>query len=235
MKKIIVFFLLLSVCFNLSAQKHIPDFLEEPGCVVKIKKQAVITDFSLAFPMHFGWSVLTGTDASFPGMNIGKSFNYALDICSFNFFFGKNYNNNFGVSFMMDFVDFCFADGYTTISRVYDTYVLGPVYGTDGKKSKFHGSYIGIPLRYSYEIGDINVYASFTAELLLDGYDKVKSPDFRTYITPCFNQFRGVIEAGISYHHIGMFVNYSTTPLFTSAFPAGHNIKPLTFGIILGL
>lgn len=235
MKKIIVFFLLLSVCFNLSAQNHIPDFLDEPGRVLKINKKAVITDFSLAFPMHFGWSVLTGTDASFPGMNIGKSFDYALDICSFSFYFGNGYNNTFGISFMMDFVDFCFADGYTTIERIYDTYVPGPVFGTDGKKSKFHGSYIGIPLRYSYDIGDFDVYASFTAELLLDGYNKVKSPEYRTYITPCFNQFRGVIEAGISYHHIGMFVNYSATPLFSSAFPLGHNIKPLTFGIILGL
>lgn len=234
MKKIVVLMLTALVCCGLYAQDA-PEFLTEPGQFAKNEGPVVTSRFKLAFPMYFGWTTMVGLPGGFPEMRTGKSFDYSLDLCSYNLYFGAARHHKLSLAARMDFMNFGFEDAYRTIYRIGDTYVTGITTGTNGRSSMLHANYMGVPLTYSFRAHHMEMYAGISAEFLLSGYALCRDPKIKTFYNSCFNKFRSALEVGVSYWHLGMFMKYSLTPLFSGNFPEGGDARTLTFGILLGL
>ncbi|MCR4859708.1 MAG: PorT family protein [Bacteroidales bacterium] len=201
-------------------------------------------NLNIAFPMYFGTSVLTnvnykndwavtGNLSGFLETNISKNFVYGLDLASIHF---KSVDGPLDVSLGLrgTFMDFTFADSNYTLVSVDRTFMPSIIADSsyDGKKSKIHATYLGIPLRVALKFGRAKVYAGASAELLLNGYTKYKHPKFSQQIKSAFNPFRASVEAGFAYGGIGLFVNYSLTPLFPESL---SDTRTVSFGLLLGL
>ena len=225
----------LVICCSAYAQDGIQDFIIDPGQFAKSDGPQVSTKFKLAFPMYFGWTTMVGLPKGFPEMRAGKSFDYSLDLFSYNLYFGAARHHKLSLAARMDFMNFGFEDAYKTVYRVGDTYVIGPATGTNGRSSMLHANYMGVPLSYSFRAHHMEMYAGISAEFLLSGYALCRDPKIKTFYNSCFNKFRSAVEVGVSYWHLGMFLKYSLTPLFSGNFPEGGDARTLTFGILLGL
>ena len=205
------------------------------------------TDLGFAFPMYFGASTLAGeaykgewavAEKMIPGfqeMQIPKSFVYGLDMVSLNFGMDEA-PLKVSLSLRWTFMDFTFknpANTFREVNHTYIPYAIGlETASYDGKKSKIHANYLGVPLRIKYKIGDGFVYAGASAELLISGYTKYKKPKVRTTNSGIFSPFRATLEAGFGYEGLGFFVLYGLTPLF----PAGlSDARTLSFGLVLGI
>ena len=234
MRKIVVLILAAIVSCGLYAQ-NAPDFLTEPGQFAKKEGPVVTSRFKVAFPMYFGWTTMIGLPNGFPDMRPGKSFDYSLALCSYNLYFGAARHHKLSLAARMDFMNFGFEDGFQTVCRAGDGYLLCPTVGSNGRSSMLHANYMGVPVTYSFRAHHMEVYAGISAEFLLSGYAMYRDPKVKTFYNSCFNQFRSVVEVGVSYWHLGMFLKYSLTPLFSGNFPQGGDARTLTFGILLGL
>lgn len=244
MKKIILAIAVLAMsAFAASAQDREIDLQnwDEFNKVDLTKgKTRVESNLTFAFPMYFGWTAMTninykgdwaGTANGFMNFNLGKSFVYGLQVAGVDVRYGAL---GFSMGLRFTFMDFTFQDSRTTLAPVGGTYfptpILDPSY--DGRKSKIHASYFGVPARLSLNVGKFTVYAGASAEFLINGYSKYKRPKNRTQMKPAFNQFRATVEGGASYGNIGVFVIYGLTPLFPQDL---SDARTLTFGILLGL
>ena len=193
----------------------------------------VETELNLAFPMYFGVSALTNVTGTFD-TQVPKNFVYGLQLADMRI----RYNAlDVSLGLRWTFMDFTFANSDYSILKVgeaftpYSIKTLAPDY--DGKKSKIHASYFGVPLRVGLNFGKAKVYAGASAELLTGGYTKFKRPKTREKMEGMFNPFRATIEGGFSYGSLGVFVMYGLTPLFSDKMYAQANT--ITFGLLLGL
>lgn len=197
------------------------------------------TDLELFSPMYFGVSVLTNVNNYMLNgtrfdLQTPKNFVYGLQLADLHL----RYNVlDMSLGLRWTFMDFTFSDPAYTIRQVGNTYTPYPINleakNYDGKKSKFHASYFGFPLRVGLKFGRTKVYAGASAEFLTEGYTKYKRPKYREQIKGAFNPFRATVEGGFSYGNLGVFVMYGLTPLFSDAMYVQANT--LTFGLILGL
>ena len=212
-------------------------------------KTHVETDLSFAFPMYFGWSALTninykgewqaahmltnGLAGDFLDMNLGRSFTYGLTLLDVNIRYGA-----LGISagLRWSFMDFVFENNNVTIRPEGNSYVpvapslIDPNY--NGKKSKLHANYFGIPVRVSANFGKATIYGGASVEYLINGFAKYKQPVSKMQMSSLFNRFRATVEGGFSYGNLGVFVQYGLTPLFRQNL---SDARTLTFGILLGL
>lgn len=196
------------------------------------------TDLELFSPMYFGVSVLTNVDDYLLNgtrfdLRTPKNFVYGLQLADMHI----RYNVlDLSLGLRWTFMDFTFSDPAYTIRQVGDGYIPYPISldarNYDGKKSKFHASYFGAPLRIGLKFGNALVYAGASAEFLTEGYTKYKRPKYREQIKGAFNPFRATVEGGFSYGNLGVFVLYGLTPLFRQDL---SDARTLTFGILLGL
>lgn len=199
-------------------------------------------DLHLAAPMYFGTSVLVnptnkGAWAMYDKiqeMQTGKNFVYGLEMASVHFFAdGSPLDISLGLRWT--FMDFTFKDSSITLREAGDYFVPVPIKlenaGYDGKKSKIHANYLGIPLRFSFQADDFRAFVGASAEYLVSGYTKYRNPKFRQGASGIFNSFRATVEAGVTYKSLGFFVNYGLTPLFPEAL---SDARTLTFGVVLG-
>ena len=207
------------------------------------------SNLSFAFPMYFGWSTLTninykgewqaahmltnGLAGDFLDMNLGRSFTYGLTLLDVNLRYGA-----LGISMGLrwSFMDFVFENSYVTIRPEGNSYLPVPVSHIDpnynGKKSKLHANYFGIPARVSLNFGKASIYGGASAEYLVNGFAKFKQPKNKMQMNNLFNRFRVTVEGGFSYGNLGVFVQYGLTPLFRQEL---SDARTLTFGILLGL
>lgn len=175
----------------------------------------------------------------------GKNFVYGFEMAAVHFSKpGGNWDVSLGLRWT--FMDFTLQDSQVTFRKVHpvttnlagngNVYYPYPIQAEtsnyNGRKSKIHGSYIGIPLRITYKTGDARIFAGASAEYLLKGYSKYRSPKNRQDVTPMFNPFRATIEAGVSYSSLGLFVLYGLTPLFPAEL---SDARTLTIGLLLDL
>lgn len=214
------------------------------------------THLHIAFPMYFGWSTLTNVNMKgawatinsidFLNTKIGQNFVYGLEMAAIHF---SSSDGPLDVSLGLrwTFMDFSLEntqqtfrknlneiDGYSTAipTGTFMPYSIkneAPNY--DGRKSKIHGNYLGIPLRMTLHYGKARIFAGASAEYLISGYTKYKHPKYRQDATPMFNRFRATVEGGFYWGILGVFANYSLTPLFPDSLSDAHTF---TFGIILG-
>ena len=202
----------------------------------------VETDLSFAFPMYFGWSALTninykGSFASartpFLDMNLRRSFTYGLQLTDVNIRYGAL---GLSLGLRWTFMDFVFENPDVTIRPESTGYVpvsitsIEPTY--NGKKSKIHANYFGVPVRLSLNFGKATIYGGASAEYLVNGFAKYKQPQSKMQMNTLFNRFRVTVEGGFSYGNLGVFVMYGMTPLFRQEL---SDARSLTFGILLGL
>ena len=204
----------------------------------------VETDLSFAFPMYFGWTALL--DNHYKGewalsedimkFDTRRNFVYGLQLADMNIRYGVL---GLSLGLRWTFMDFTFADSRYTIQQpVYATTSnnllpsLIMTSGYDGRKSKIHASYFGIPARLSLNFGKVTIYGGASAEILVNGYAKYKRPKNRTQIKSAFNEFRATVEGGFSYGNLGVYVQYGLTPLFPADL---SDARTLTFGLLLGL
>ena len=205
------------------------------------------TDLGFAFPMYFGASTLAGAtykgewavaEKLIPGfqeMQIPKNFVYGLDMVSLGFKM-DDAPVEASLALRWTFMDFTFKNSAYTLREVNHTYIPSAIgletTSYDGKKSKIHANYLGVPLRVKFKIGEGFVYAGASAELLISGYTKYKKPRVRTTNSGIFSPFRATLEAGFGYEGLGFFVLYGLTPLF----PQGlSDARTLSFGLVLGI
>ena len=252
MKKLILAIAALAFSCAAFAQDREID-LEEWDNFNKIElskgRTRVESNLTFAFPMYFGWSSLTninykgewmaarmltnGLAGDFLDMNLGRSFTYGLTLLGVNLRYGA-----LGVSMGLrwSFMDFVFENNHVTIRPEGNTYVpknpyhIDPSY--DGRKSKLHANYFGIPLRVSLNFGKATIYGGASAEYLVNGFAKFKQPKNKMQMNSLFNRFRVTVEGGFSYANLGVFVQYGLTPLFRQDL---SDARTLTFGLLLGL
>lgn len=244
MKKIILAFAALVLSATAFAQDREIDLAEwDDFSKIELSKNRshVETNLTFAFPMHFGWTTLTninykgawgtGNLSNFLDFNTGKNFVYGLQLVGMDLRYGA-FGLNLGLRWT--FMDFTFKDPYTTINQVNHTYLPAVITtaGYDGRKSKIHATYFGIPARLSLNFGRATIYAGGSLELLVNGFAKYRSPKSKTQMKDLFHQFRATVEGGFSYCNIGVFVQYGLTPLFPSDL---SDARTLTFGLLLGL
>ena len=203
------------------------------------------THLHVAFPMYFGWSTLTnvrfngawaainGTD--FLRTKIGQNFVYGLEMAAIHF---SSSDGPLDVSLGLrwTFMDFTLENSWNTFRKgTGDVYYPSPIKNEalnyDGRKSKIHGNYLGIPLRLTLHYGKARVFVGASAEYLISGYTKYRNPRYREDATPMFNRFRATVEGGFYWGILGVFANYSLTPLFPASLCDAHTF---TFGLILG-
>ena len=211
----------------------------------------VETELNLAFPMYFGWTALTNVSYSaFPetvnyssftpssswlDLQLSKNFVYGLQLADLRI----RYNMlDVSLGLRWTFMDFTFSNSDITLAPVNKMY--GPssikdykASDYDGKKSKFHASYFGIPLRVGLDLGKVMLYAGGSIELRTNGYTKFKRPKHREGANDLFNPIRATVEGGFTYGGLGVFVMYGLTPLFSDTVYAQANT--LTFGLTLGM
>ena len=197
----------------------------------------VESNATFGFPMYFGATTLTNINykgawantglGNFLDFNLPRSFMFGIEVVNVNFRFGA-VGLSLGVRYT--YMDLTFQNNYTTIDMAGNPMTIAPT-ATNGKKSKIHATYSGVPARLSLNFGKASIYAGATLDVLLDGYAKYKQPKTR-YKVPVFNRFRGTVEGGFSYGNLGVFVMYGLTPVFDSDLSDAHT---LTFGLLLGL
>ena len=249
MKKMLLLLAALTLSAAAFAQDREIDLesLEDLNKIEIASGGKVETDLNLAFPMYFGASALVGTNykgewtavnnTHFLDMRTAKNFVYGLQLADLRI----RYNAlDVSLGLRWTFMDFTFADSSITLRQAESP--LGKVYFPtpiaaetstyDGRKSKIHASYFGIPLRVGVNLGKVSVYAGASAELLTGGYTKYKRPRYREQCREVFNPFRATVEGGFSYGSLGVFVMYGLTPLFQESL---SDARTLTFGFLLGL
>lgn len=197
----------------------------------------------VAFPMYFGNTVLTNINykgewaplkaMDFLDMNVRKSFVFGLEVASVHI---KSAGGPFEASLgaRWTFMDYTFANSAISMEKVggicVPYYILAA--GYDGRKSKIHANYFGVPLRLALNYSRFTVYVGGSAEVLVGSYTKYKFPKTRQEITGLFNRFRATVEGGFSYGNLGLYVQYGLTPVFSEML---SDARSVTIGILLGL
>jgi hypothetical protein len=259
MKKLLLTFAALVLSTAAFAQDI--DF-EELGDLNKIEISKagarVETELSFAFPMYFGWSTLTDVNAkgAWTSINDGnwpnvfdtrKNFAYGLQLVDMRI----RYNMlDVSLGLRWTFMDFTLANSLQTFRKIgpegtviwldsgssSDVWWPYPIQAEcsnyDGRKSKIHATYFGIPLRVGLDFGSSEVYVGASVEMLTGGYTKYKRPKNRQNAKDLFNPVRATLEGGFTYGGLGIYVQYGLTPLFS---PELSDAKTLTFGILLGM
>ena len=197
----------------------------------------VESNLRLAFPMYFGFtSPMEYGSRKFPDTIFSQNFYYALEMASVRF---SSPSSPFSLSIGLKwtFMDFSLKDtGFTFRPDSDGTYGLVPIINEeatyDGKKSKVHASYFGAPVRIAFRAGRAKLHVGASAEYMFNGYTKYRAPKYRLNADDLFNRFRASAEAGLSYGLLGVFVNYSITPVFAESV---SDCNALTFGLTLGI
>ena len=245
MKKMLLLLAALTLSAAAFAQDREIDLesLEDLNKIEIASGGKVETDLNLAFPMYFGASALVGTNykgewtavnnTHFLDMRTAKNFVYGLQLADLRI----RYNAlDVSLGLRWTFMDFTFADSANTLRPVGKVYMPYPIRmessNYDGRKSKIHASYFGIPLRLSLNYDKATIYAGASIELLTEGYSKYKHPKNRQNIREAFNDVRATVEAGFSWNRIGVFVMYGLTPLFPDSL---SDARTLSFGLTLGM
>lgn len=219
------------------------------------KGSKVETKLHVGFPMQFGWSVLTNVtykgawnnllsfgDVNLPAylnfldMKTGQNFMYSLETAALHFSKPGGLLD-FSIGMRCTFMDFSLQNTQYTFrpmggSGIYHLYTIkNEALNYDGRKSKIHANYIGVPVRLTFNFGKAKLFAGASAEVLVGGYTKYKFPKYRQDAAPLFNRFRATVEGGLQYGILGFFVSYGLTPLFPDSL---SDARALTFGIVLG-
>lgn len=191
--------------------------------------------------MYFGFSTFTQTnyygnwaDTSCPDFldqRAGQSFSFAFDAFAFNISLDHKRNWELMAGLRFTFGDHVFRNpGYTLVDVNGQPWPA--VTPASTSKSKIHTDYVGIPLDIRFNVGKFSLFAGASAEILLNANCKYKQPSTR-YVISGVNPFRSVAEVGMTYNHIGIFAQYSLTPVFKPG--TGSDARELKFGFLLGL
>ena len=117
-----------------------------------------------------------------------------------------------------------YNDMGTVIPREIDGYV---------KKSKLTATYIGIPIRLSFRIGnDLHITGYAAGNLLLSGRTKYKKPKVKGTVS-CFSPLRISAGGSITFNNLGVYCEYSTTPLFKDG--TGADVRTVSVGLRFGI
>ena len=236
MKKILIFLAALAA-FSAAASAQKFDYND-----IEIRAEATLR---IAFPMHFGLSALTGANlkgdwAGYSSMDpvntiVGQNFQYCLELAGLHIETkGSPWEACLGLRWT--FMDFSLNNKYITYRESGSIYapvlISSETSMYDGRKSKIHASYIGVPLRFAFNAGKGKVFVGAEADYLVNGYAKYKKPVTRVATYNLFNRFRASLEAGFAYGALGLYVSYGITPLFQ---PELSDARTLSFGVVLGI
>lgn len=190
--------------------------------------------------LDFGFNILT--DAGYYGlwegrgdfldMNGWKSIRVAWEPASVSVALDRKAHVSLvaGIRILAD--NFTFSRPYTLVTN--DAGAAVPL-EIDGyvKKSKLTATYIGLPVRLSFLVGNslhITGYAS--GDLLLGGHTKYKKPKVKGTVT-CFSPWRISVGGSITYSNLGVYCEYSATPLFEAG--TGSDTRTISVGFRFGI
>ena len=179
------------------------------------------------------YSMYNGNE--FMSLNQGKSMEVNLNFYELNIGLVKSFVglvSGMGLSFN----SYRFENPYTLAkgSLMTEAVSLNP----DGlSKSKLAVSYLNVPLLFEFQVpvnkkeGRLFVSAGLVGGVKIGSHTKVKYGDNKDKVRSGFNinSFKYAATARVGYKDIGLFANYSLTPLFQTG--KGPELTPFTIGI----
>ena len=185
----------------------------------------------------FGFTSLSKPDYSmyedgigdFMDIDVGKSISFSFDVTA-NFSLTPTQRTCFSVGFRPRWNNYVFSDRIT-IEKIGG--MVRPVeLGEMGryKKSKLTTFSLDVPVMIQfYPVKRLSLTGGIYGGMTLGDYTKVKFPKDKNRGDFGVNFFNAGAFARIKFYHVGVFVNYSFTPLFENG--AGPKTRPITFGI----
>lgn len=131
-----------------------------------------------------------------------------------------------------------YADNYTfsrpyTISYGSDDIPMPHKIDTYVKKSKITATYIGIPLRLSFRIyDDMRITGYAAGDIMMKAHTKYKRPKTKGNLY-CISPWRLSVGGCITYRDIGVYCEYSTSPLFEAG--TGSDARTISIGLRFGM
>lgn len=184
----------------------------------------------------FGFTNLTKPDYSmyedgmwnFMDLNVGKSISIAFDVTA-NFPLSPTNRTWFSVGFRPRWNNYVFSNRITLEK------IQGMVYPVAleidrYKKSKLTTFSLDVPVIFGVRPAKhLSLAGGLYGGMTLGDRTKVKFPKHKDKGDFGVNFFNAGVFARIHFYHVGVFVNYSFTPLFKNG--AGPKTRPFTVGI----
>lgn len=204
---------------------------------VKTKEPRVTALLGLA-SLDFGFNTLTGNlykdqwagQGDFLNMVIGKSNRFAWEVAAVNIAFDRKAVCSLTLGVRLS------ADNYRFYRNItLDNDASGSLMPVDidhsVKKTKMVTSWVGIPVRLTFRIArDLRISLMASGDVLMNAHTKHKKPKTKDYISG-IEPWRVRVGGTITYHKIGIFCDWTATPLFT----AGSDAKTLSLGLRIGI
>lgn len=210
----------------------------------KPKKKDPVVSLTCLDMYDFGFNVLTDLNYSgawagqgdFLDMIPGRSNRFAMNLAGINVRLDKKRKVEFDAGLRFISENYRFRGDYR-LANVNNS--LMPAVITDNlKKSKITANYLTLPLTFTFNPAkNLSIAAEGSVGMLIKANSKYvckKSGESwqknKEKNLPGFNQFKASVGASITYGCIGLFCDYSLTPLFKSTTGAG-DAKTLSFGL----
>jgi len=174
-------------------------------------------------------------DSDFPTLNMGKSFNFTIDMLSADIYLNPQRSFLLHTSLRFSFENYVneYDIPYVNLDEaIVENYGLA----SGCKKSKMRADYLGIPVGVAYRTRGLRVYGNLVGEMLMKSITKAKFEDQAKIKSKIhgFNQLGASIEAGVSYYCVGFFAKYRFTPSFRSSANV-PNQNVFTVGLTLNI
>ncbi len=210
----------------------------EPAPAVKRPKRIhfVYGAFGIT-ALEAGVTTLVGTDygstwaddGDFLALNPEKSFHMAFELFKLRIRMDRGEHWFATLGLRTSYYDLVFNDKITLQQA--DGIIRPEALDPSIKKSKLGVGYFGIPAGIIFSAQKLNISLYASGELLAASKLKYKKPKERRN-APGIAPWRWTVGGSITYHKIGIYANYSLTPLFKQA--AGPQTHTLSLGVHFG-
>lgn len=197
----------------------------------------VSASFGIA-SLDFGFNTLTGDlykgawtgKGDFLDTRAGKSIRFAWEPVAVNIALDRRSVCCFSAGLRLSADNYRFTQDITLAPD--NAGNLSPV-TLDGniRKSKMTAAWAGIPLRLTFRIAhNLRISLAASGDILMKAHTKYSKPKYKSNI-PGLTPWRITAGGTITYHKIGVYCDWTTTPLFK----AGSDAKTLSIGLRIGI
>lgn len=208
------------------------------SCKDKRYRKASNNYLTLGTNIELGFNSLVNTSYSnypsqyngFLDLRGGKSIHFGIDLATIYMHLNQSNSLYLGLGMRIDCDNYTFSDNIT-IKKIGGT-IMPIELDKDYKKSKLTATYFGIPLYLRCNISrGLRLTLNGYADILLNSHTKYKKPKHKENIS-CLNPVQFGFGGALSYHHLGLYIKYSASPLFKNEY--GPKAHLLSAGFAIG-